>query len=206
MKKYLIVILLALVLPLSACNEQKKEQKNSPSMETTVNKDFMELAAGRYSVRHFASTPVEQEKVDLILEAGKLAPTAVNSQPQMIYVLRSEDAMAKANKVSPCMYGAPQAFLFCYDDNRVCRRGENGNFGEIDVTIVITHMMLEAYNLGLGTCPVGAFNADEAKRLFELPDNIHPVLMMPFGYPADDAKPSDRHTTYRKMDEMVEYK
>ena len=82
MKKYLIVILLALVLPLSACNEQKKEQKNNPSMETTVKKDFMELAAGRYSVRHFASTPVEQEKVDLILEAGKLAPTAVNSQPE----------------------------------------------------------------------------------------------------------------------------
>ena len=202
MKKYSVIILFALVLPLSACNDQKKEK----DMETTVKKDFMELAAGRYSVRHFSSQPVEQEKIDLLLEAGKLAPTAVNSQPQMIYILRSEDAVAKANQFSPCMYGAPQAFLFCYDDNRVCRRGENGNFGEIDVTIVLTHMMLEAYNLGLGTCPVGAFNAAEAKRLLDLPDHIHPVLMMPFGYPADDAKPSDRHTAFRDMKEMVEYK
>ena len=206
MNKYTFIILLVLALPLSACNEQKKEQKDGQNMETTVKKDFMELAAGRYSVRHFSSQPVEQEKLDLILEAGKLAPTAVNSQPQMIYVLRSEDAMAKANQMSPCMYCAPTAFLFCYDDNRVCRRGENGNFGEIDVTIVLTHMMLEAYNLGLGTCPVGAFNIAEAKRLLELPDNIHPILMMPVGYPADDAKPSDRHATYRNMDEMIEYK
>lgn len=206
MKKYAIITLFALLLPLCACNEQKNEQKNNPNMETTAKNDFMTLAAGRYSVRHFASKPVEQEKIDLILEAGKLAPTAVNSQPQMIYVLRSEDAMAKANQVSPCMYGAPQAFLFCYDDNRVCRRGPNDNYGDIDVTIVLTHMMLEAYNLGLGTCPVGAFNADEACRLFELPENIHPILMMPFGYPAPDAKPSESHTKYRKMDEMVEYK
>jgi nitroreductase len=206
MKKYTLLLLMALALPLCACNGQKKDQKNEQTVETTVKKDFMDIAAERYSVRHFSTKAVEQEKIDLILEAGKLAPTAVNSQPQMIYVLRSEDAVAKANQFSPCMYGAPHAFLFCYDDNRVCRRGENGNFGEIDVTIVLTHMMLEAYNLGLGTCPVGAFNIDEAKRLLELPDNIHPILMMPVGYPAADAKPSDRHTVYRNMDEMIEYK
>ena len=206
MKKTTFILLATLTLILSACNEQKKEQQCEQKVETNMNKDFLQLAAERYSVRHFSSKPVEQEKIDLILEAGKLAPTAVNSQPQMIYVLRSEEAMAKANQVSPCMYGAPQAFIFCYDDNRVCRRGENGNFGEIDVTIVLTHMMLEAWNLGIGTCPVGAFKQEEAKTLFGLPDNIHPILMMPFGYPADDAKPSDRHTSYRDLKEMVEYK
>ena len=206
MKKYTLLLLMALALPLCACNGQKKDQKNEQTVETTVKKDFMDIAAERYSVRHFSSQAVEQEKIDLILEAGKLAPTAVNSQPQMIYVLRSEDAVAKANQFSPCMYGAPHAFLFCYDDNRVCRRGENGNFGEIDVTIVLTHMMLEAWNLGIGTCCVGAFRQDEAKALLGLPDNIHPILLMPFGYPADDAKPSDRHKAYRNMNEMVEYK
>ena len=210
MKKLPILILMAFVLPFSACNgqgkEQKKDSQNAQTMEQTTTKDFMALAAERYSVRHFSPKTVEQEKIDLILEAGKLAPTAVNSQPQMIYVLRSEDAVAKANKFSPCMYGAPQAFLFCYDDNRVCRRGDNGNYGEIDVTIVLTHMMLEAWNLGIGTYPVGAFKQDEAKALLGLPDNIHPILLMPFGYPADDAKPSDRHSAYRNMDEMVEYK
>ena len=97
MKKYTLLLVLALALPLCACNEQKKDQKNEQTVETTVKKDFMDIAAERYSVRHFSSQAVEQEKIDLILEAGKLAPTAVNSQPQMIYVLRSEDAVAKAN-------------------------------------------------------------------------------------------------------------
>lgn len=206
MKKYSFIILLAFALPFCACIEQKKEQKNEPAMETKVTKDFMEIAAGRYSVRHFSPKPVEQEKIDLILEAGKLAPTAVNSQPQMIYVLRSEEAIAKANQISRCIYGAPQAFLFCYDDKRVCPRGNNDNYGDIDVTIVLTHMMLEAYNLGLGTCPVGAFNPDDAKKVFNLPDNIHPILLMPFGYAADDAKPSQSHTTYRSLSETVEYR
>lgn len=179
----------------SACADQDKQ----------MGTDFLELAAARYSVRHFDSKPVEQEVVDKIIEAGKLAPTAVNSQPQMVYVLRSDSAMALANKLSPCIYGAPQVFLICYDDNRVCSRGENDNYGNIDCTIVLTHMMLEAYNLGIGTCLVGMFNPEEARELLNLPDNMHPVLLMPFGYPAEDAAPSERHSQYRDLEEMVEY-
>lgn len=199
MKTAFISLLFASSILLCGCNGG--ETSNS---EKTMNSDFLELAAARYSVRHFSDKPVEQEKIDKILEAAKLAPTAVNSQPQMVYVLKSAEAMEKANKMSPCMYGAPQAFLICYDDNRACRRGE-GSYGEIDCTIVLTHMMLEACNLGIGTCMVGMFNQDEARQLLELPDNMHPVLLMPFGYPADDAAPSPRHTEYRSQEETVQY-
>lgn len=203
MKKSVVFTVIALIQAaiLCGCGGQ---QCNEPSSEA-MNKDFLELAAERYSVRHFSDQPVEQEIIDKILEAGKLAPTAVNSQPQMIYVLKSEDAMAKANSLSRCIYGAPQVFLICYDDNRVCKRGENGNYGEIDCTIVLTHMMLEAYNLGIGTCMVGMFSPEEARQVLNLPDNIHPVLLMPFGYPADDAAPSPRHTEYRSQEETVEF-
>lgn len=195
MKKTILLAIMAAAL--FGCSEQKQENKES------MNKDFLTLATDRYSVRQFSEKPVEQEKIDKILRAAQVAPTAVNSQPQMIYLLRSDDAMEKANEVSPCMYGAPSAFLVCYDNERACQRGENGNYGDIDCSIVITHMMLEATDLGLGTCAVGMFDVDKAKELFNLPANIRPVLMLPFGYPADNAKPSDRHSQYRTLEETV---
>lgn len=195
-KSFTAIMLLLLLAGMESCTSQ--------TTDNTMNKQsFLRLASDRYSVRHFSDRPVEQEKIDSILEAAKLAPTAVNSQPQMIYVLKSKDAIEKVNKLSPCIYGAPQVFLVCYDDERVCQRGDNDNYGDIDCSIVITHMLLEACDLGLGSCPVGYFNPDEAVKAFDLPKNIHPVLLIPFGYPADDAAPGEKHTQYRSREEMV---
>lgn len=196
--KTLLTFVAAILISITA-------QAQTPSKNQSMNKDFLEIAAERYSVRKFSNKKVEKEKTDKILEAGKLAPTAVNSQPQKIYVLQSEEAVKKANEISPCIYGAPQVFLICYDDNNVCKR-EDGNYGDIDCTIVLTHMMLEAWNLGVGTCMVGRFDAADAIKAFNLPANIHPVLLMPFGYAAPDSKPSPKHSTFRPMEEMVEYK
>ena len=196
MKKYHIILAAAVLMASAAscCNQT----------EQTMTKDFLDLAKERYSVRSFSDTPVEQEKIDKIIEAGNVAPTAVNSQPQMIYVVKSAEGMEKMNKLSGCIYGAPQAFIFCYNDDTVCKRG-NGNYGEIDVTIVLTHMMLEAANLGIGTCCVGMFDPDELSAAFELPSNIHPILIMPFGYAAEGAAPSAMHTKYRPLEETVDY-
>ncbi len=198
MRKTLLSLLSAAMIVMTGGCCNTNSQNN-----TQMNADFLELAAGRYSVRRFSDKPVEQDVIDKIMEAGKLAPTAVNSQPQMIYLLQSKEAMEIANRLSPCIYGAPQAFLMCYDDNRVCKRDE-GNYGDIDCSIVLTHMMLEAYNLGVGTCLVGRFNPDESVSELGLPENMHPVLLMPFGYAAEDAVPSPRHSEYRAMEEMFE--
>ena len=198
--------LLAAVLCFVACQIAPKAEKvSNPETEVAMPKDFLTLATERYSVRHFASTPVEQEKIDLILQAAKVAPTAINSQPQMIYVLRSEEAVAKANAFSPCMYGAPHAFLVCCNEDRACRRGDDGTYGDIDCSIVLTHILLEAANLGVGTCPVGYFDPAKAVETLGLPANMRPVLLIPFGYAADDAKPSDKHFSYRPDEELMEY-
>lgn len=170
-----------------------------------MNKDFLTLATERYSVRKFSDRPVEQEKLDKILEAGKVAPTAVNSQPQKIYVAKTPEAIEALNTVSPCLYGAPQCFVFCYNDQTVCKRGENSTYGEIDVTIVLTHMMLQAQELGIGSCIVGYFDQQKIKEVLNIPEGIHPILIMPFGYAAQDAKPSPRHSEYRPLSETVEY-
>ena len=91
----------------------------APQTEQTVNDRksnvFMDLARRRYAVREYAQTPVEQAKLDSILEAGRLAPTAKNVQPQHIYVLQSPEAIAKINELTRCAYGAPVVFLVCYD-------------------------------------------------------------------------------------------
>lgn len=170
-----------------------------------MKSDFLQLAADRYSVRSYDSKPVDQACIDKILKAGHLAPTARNCQPQVIYVVKSEDMLKKLNEVSPCVFGAPQCFVVCYDTERVARRGARGDYGEIDATIALTHMMLEAAELGIGTCAVGRFDYDKLCEVMELPENIHPVLMIPFGYPAEDATPSGMHTTFRDPEEIVRY-
>ena len=106
--------------------------------------DFLELASQRYSVRSYSDRPVEQEKIDLILRAAQLAPTAVNYQPQMIYVLRSEAAMGTINGLCPCIYGAPMVFLVCIDERRTLKsRTEQGNSsGEKDCNTVLQFLPL----------------------------------------------------------------
>ncbi|MCQ2182412.1 MAG: nitroreductase family protein [Bacteroidales bacterium] len=199
MKK--IALFFASAIALFSC--APKSEKCCESQCQT--RDFLTLAHDRYSVRKFASTPIEQEKVEKILEAGRIAPTAVNSQPQMVYVAQSEEAMAKLNEVSPCIYGAPQCIILCYNDNTVNKRGEFDNYGQIDGTIVLTHMMMEATDLGLGSCLVGYFDEARLVEAFNLPSNIHPILLMPFGYAAEDATPSPKHTEYRPAEETIAF-
>lgn len=169
--------------------------------------DFLELAKKRYSVREFSDKPVEDEKIAKILEAARIAPTAKNSQPHKIFVLRSEEALKKANEVSPCIYGAPLVFVIGYDKERAVSvpAREDYNFGEMDSSIVATHMILEATEQGLGSCWVGMFDIDKVTEILGLDENTKIATLMPVGYPAEGCMPADRHTMYRPDDEVVEY-
>lgn len=80
---------------------------------------FLELAADRYSVRSFSDRPIEPEKMDKILKAGQLAPTAVNFQPQKIYILKSDEAIQKVRSLTQFAYDAPVVLLFCADMSKV---------------------------------------------------------------------------------------
>ena len=167
--------------------------------------NFMDLAKARYSVRSFKSTPVEEDKIAKILEAARIAPTAKNAQPQKIYVLKSPESVAKINDHCRCIYGAPLVFAIGYDESRVFGISEERvyGFGEIDSSIVTTHMMLEAAELGLGSCWVGLFNDKEVREALDIPDGIRITALLPVGYAADDCVPADRHGMYRPDEEMV---
>ena len=167
--------------------------------------DFLELATGRYSVRDFSNAPVEDWKIEKILHAAKVAPTAVNYQPQKIYVVKSTEAVAKLAAVRP-LFGAPMAVIVCYDDTLSWKNSRDGGHdsGEVDASIVCTHMMLQAWELGIGSCWMGAFSPAAVSEAFGLPAHIHPVAVLPLGYPTDGCKPSDRHLSYRDEGDWIE--
>lgn len=169
---------------------------------------FLELAAERYSVRAYSDKPVEAAKIEKILQAAKLAPTARNLQPQVIYMLTSKEAVAKASSVCQCIYGAPVVALVCYDKNRVWTNPLQKGYdsGEIDCSIVCTHMMMAAWEEGIGSCWVRFFNADNISQAFNLPDNIVPVSILDLGYAAEGCKPNAaNHSSSRAQEEMVTF-
>lgn len=169
--------------------------------------NFMELAEARHSTKKFSDRKLEDEKLQKILEAGNLAPTAKNSQPHRIYVLRSEEALEKAAGVTPCVYGASTVLLFTYntDEMYVFPGGSRQDSGMEDCAIVATHMMLEAEELGVASCWVNRFNPSDASEIFDLPDNERPALFMDLGYPAEGAGPLPKHFKKKALDEIVTY-
>ena len=169
--------------------------------------DFLHLAKEqRYSVRKFQDRPVEKEKLDLILEAGRIAPTACNYQPQRIVVIDEASAMEKLRQCTPCHFDAPVVLVICYDKTTVWKNKITGTVGgDVDASIVTTHMMLQAAELRLGTTWVGGFNHQKARELFGIPDYLVPVAMLPIGYPADDADPHPWHFKRFEMEHSVFY-
>ncbi|MDR1794875.1 MAG: nitroreductase family protein [Erysipelotrichaceae bacterium] len=168
--------------------------------------DFLTLAKERYSVRRFSQKPVEQEKIDAILEAARLAPTAANAQPQRVLVIQSPEALAKLKDCTPYHFNAPLAFLVCYDTQTVWRRKYDGhNSGDVDASIVGTHMMMEAMDLGIGSTWVMAFDPAATKTAYNLPDHIVPVAFFTMGYPAEDSVPSPMHDKSLGIEEIVFY-
>lgn len=168
--------------------------------------DFLKLATERYSVRKFENKPVENEKIEKILKAALVAPTGCNYQPQRILVINSEDALAKLKDCTRCHFDAPCAMLVCYNKDECWTRPYDGNqSGIVDASIVATHIMLEAAELGIGSTWVMHFNPFKMREAFEIPENVEPVALLVMGYPASDALPNERHTIYRPSDETVFY-
>ncbi len=165
---------------------------------------FLELARERYSCRKFNDKRIEQDKIDKILEASRIAPTAVNYQPQRIFVLQSKESLEKLKTVTQYHFDAPLAFLICYD-NTVSWKNPFNNLDEgiVDSSIVTTHMMLEITDLGLGSTWVGYFDSKTVQKTFNLADNIIPVAILPVGYP--NKEPSHMHNTRYELSKTVQY-
>ena len=165
--------------------------------------DFTELIARRYSVRAYKSDPVEEDKLKQVLDAARLAPTAANHQPFQFIVVRTADRQDELKRIYKAGWfsQAPIVICACAVPDRAWSRMDSKNYGDVDVTIAMDHLILAATELGLGTCWIAAFDPVAARQVLGLPEDVEPVAFTPLGYPADKPKAKQR----KPLSELVRH-
>jgi len=149
--------------------------------------EFEDLIRRRYSVRAYKADAVAEEKLQRVLEAARLAPTAANRQCFQLLVVHTKGRAEELHMIYPKSWFVQAPLIICAcglpEENWVRKDGKNYN--DVDVAIVMDHLILAAANEGLGTCWIGAFNAEKAREIFHLPAHVEPVALTPLGYPND---------------------
>ena len=165
--------------------------------------EFLELATKRYSVRAYKPNPVEDEKLQQVLEAARIAPTAANRQPFQLIVIHTEGRKEELSRICRVSWftKAPIIICICGISTQGWVRRDGRNYCDVDVAIVMDHIVLAATDLGLGTCWVGGFHLDAAREILRLPDDVEPIAFTPLGY--SDDKPRDK--IRKPIDELVRY-
>lgn len=164
--------------------------------------EFENVIRTRHATRKFKNERIEKEKLEKVLEAGRIAPTAKNNQPIKIYVV--ENNIEGIDKASPCRYNAPCVLLVCGDKEQAFQK-ENHSTYEMDACIVATHMMLEATNIGLGNIWVEMFQEDVLREEFHIPNNLIPVCIIPIGYEEENCPANPNHLKRKELQDLVEY-
>ena len=164
--------------------------------------EFSELIKQRYSVRAYKPDPVPDESLQQVLEAARLAPTAANRQPFQLIVIHTAGREAELKRIykKDWFVQPPLVICACGVPGRGWTRREDGkNYTDVDVAIVMDHLILAAADQGLGTCWIGAFDPDAAREVLGLPDDVEPIAFTPLGYPADQLGAKKR----KPLDELV---
>lgn len=164
--------------------------------------DLFEAIAGRRSIRSFLDRPVEEEKLERILDAGRQAPSARNMQDWRFIVVRDAQTrrrLAEAARNQQFVAQAPVVIAACGTSDLVMTCGQPAY--AIDVSIAVDHMTLAAFELGLGTCWLGAFYEDRVKAILGIPEGIRVVALLPLGYPAEQPFARPRKT----LEDIVAY-
>ena len=163
--------------------------------------EVLEAIAARYSVRAYRPDPVEGEKLQKVLEAAQLAPTAANRQPFRVIVVHTAERQDELRLIYQRDWFAKAPLVLCVVavPSECWRRMDGKPYAEVDATIAMDHLILAAASLGLGTCWVAAFNPTVARRVLELPDDVEPIAFTPLGYPADEPRSKQR----RPLGELV---
>lgn len=168
--------------------------------------EFTKVVEERYSCKSFGGRKVEAAKLDAILKAGRLAPTAKNFQEHHLYVIQSEEALAKIDAATPCRYGAPTCIVVAFDPSRAfVYPGGKRDSGIEDATIVATHMVLAAANEGVDSCWVNFFDPEQLAKALGLPENEEILMLLDLGHAAEDAKPLPNHFSRKPLSETVSY-
>lgn len=170
-----------------------------------IGQPFLTLARTRWSVRRFAEQQIADEHMARILEAGRNAPSACNYQPQRVLVLQSPEAIAKIRSLTHWAFNAPTVILMCADTAESWKNVDGCDSAEVDAAIALDHMMMEAWELGVGSTWVRGFDARVMHAAFNLPATWKVVALMPMGYPAENARPSNWHFRRKPLEELCQF-
>lgn len=165
--------------------------------------EVLKVIKGRRSVRSFRSDPIPDEHLRTVLEAGIWAPSGGNAQPWEFIVVRDKPTIERIRLFSPGLFGKPDALVIaCVNEERVKKGGKAEELVAImDVSMAVQNIMLAAYSLGIGSCPIVSFNKTAVKELLELPTHVNPVIMVSLGYPDKWPNPPRR----RPLEEVVHH-
>ena len=167
--------------------------------------EFEDIIRRRTAVRKFSNRKIEKEKLDSILEAGRLAPTVKNNQPIKIYVVESSEGLEKMDKATRCRYNAPVVLLVCGNKEEAYHKEDYSTY-EMDSCIVATHMMLEATNLNIDNIWVESFDSNILRDEFKISSELTPVCLLPIGYKEIDCPENPMHKIRKDIKEIVEYR
>lgn len=165
--------------------------------------DFQRLIEARYSVRAYSARPVEPDKLERVLKAAQLAPTAANYQPFRLFVLQTAGREAELRRVynREWFVQAPIVIGICTVAGQAWVRRDGKNYGDVDATIAMDHLILAAADVGLGTCWVAAFDPVAARHLLGVGVGVEPLAFTPLGYATD--QPARK--TRKRLEDLVKY-
>jgi len=182
------------------------DEQNFPLAKERMLMELQAALEQRYSCRSFLPDAPTQEQVNAILEAGRIAPTARNLQPQRIWVITKKEDLEKIYSCTPCQYGAPVVFIIGYDTDVAMmhmQAREPWSFGNVDSASALVQMLLKATDLGLATCWIGLYDDMAIRANFPIPENVELRALVFLGTPAEDGEPSPRHTGRLPLDQTV---
>jgi nitroreductase len=166
--------------------------------------DVLEAIKNRRSIRKYLDKPVEEEKLQKILEAARLSPSAVNCQPWNFILVKDKTArlsLLQAYK-RDWFAAAPIIIIACATPEEAWQRTNGEEYWKIDTAIALQSLVLAATAEGLGTCWIGAFDEQKAKKALGIPENVRVVAMMTVGYPAEQ---KEQVTERKPLEEIIHY-
>lgn len=169
---------------------------------------FLNLVNKRCSIRSYSSQPIEKEKIDYVLEAVRLAPSACNLQPWYFLVIQDKERVAEVQKLYPREWTQTvPAFILVLQNNQESwkRKYDGKDHADIDAAIAAEHICLAAAEQGLGTCWICSFETKQCADLFQLPGHIEPVVIIALGYPTDDSLFTTTPKVRKPIADIVRY-
>jgi len=158
----------------------------------------------RRSIRLYERKPVNEEKLNRVLEAGRLAPSADNRQPWRFVVVTDDKIKEKLGTAydEEWFFSAPVIIVGCAVPEEAWVRMDGQEYWMVDVAIAMQNMILTATELGLGTCWIADFDEEAARKALNLPLGVRVVAMTPLGYPAEEKRPVGNR---KPLSEIVHY-